>query len=50
MSRVTRSIRERKAARELHRQSDIRWAIHRAVSSSDRDGLIEIAVCNVVRI
>ena len=48
MSRITRSIRERKVARELHRRSDIRWAIHRAVSSSDRDELIEIAVRNDV--
>jgi hypothetical protein len=49
MSRLMHVVRECRAARELHRDNDIRWAIHRAVRSADRDELIEIAVRNDVR-
>ena len=50
MSRIVRSLQERRTQRDLQRRNDIRWAIHHAVSASDRDELIEIALRNGVRV
>ena len=50
MSRIVRSLQERRSQRDLQRQNDIRWAIRTAVSAGDRDELIEIAIRNGVRV